>query len=72
MVPVHVIKKALGGKNDKQIRAALIMRFGEPGTKKDPNPITYGLGAQGYHLWRSFAVAVVWHDHLEFQNRVLK
>ncbi len=71
-VPVHVIKKALGGKNDKQIRAALIMRFGEPGTKKNPNPITYGLGAQGYHLWRAFAVCVYYIDHLEFQGRELK
>ena len=71
-VPVHVVRKALGAQNDPGIRAALIMRFGEPGTKKDPNPITYGLQGRGYHFWRAFSVAVVWHDHLEFQGREMK
>ena len=70
MVPVHVIKKALGAKNDLGIRTALIQRFGPPGKKADPG-LTYGLQGTRYHLWRAFAVAVVWYDHLEFQGKML-
>ncbi len=67
-VPRHVVKKALGAKDDPGVRAALIARFGEQGTKKHPGMI-YGLAT---HLWAAFAVAVVWLDHLEFQGRELK
>ncbi len=69
-VPVHVIKKALG-KNDSEIRISLIRRFGAPGNAKHPG-FTYELRKEGYHLWRAFAVAVVWHDHLELQGSALK
>lgn len=72
MVPVHVIRKALCAKDNTGVMRALIQRFGEPGTKKNSNPITYGLRAKGYHLWRAFAVAVVWQDHLAFQGKMLK
>lgn len=71
-VPVHVVRKALGGKDDPGIRAALIVKFGEPGSAKNPNLITYQLRGQGYHLWRAFAVCVFYMDHLKFQDRVLK
>lgn len=70
-VPVYVIKKALGAKDDPGIRIMLIRRFGAPGNYKHPG-LTYALRAQGYHLWRAFAVAVIWLDHLEFQGRQLK
>ena len=70
-VPVHVVRKALGAQNDPGIRAVLIQRFGEPGTKKSPG-FTHGLQGRGYHFWRAFSVAVVWHDHLAFQGRELK
>jgi hypothetical protein len=71
-VPVHVVRTALGAKNDPSVRKVLIQRFGEPGTAKNPNPITFGLQGKGYHLWRAFAVAVVWMDHLEFQGSEMK
>ncbi len=70
-VPVHVVRKALGAKNDKWIRIALIQRFGLPGTKQKPG-LLYGLGGKGYHLWRAFSVAVAHMDHLEFQGREMK
>lgn len=63
-VPVHVIKKALGAKDDPGIRAILIQRFGVE--------FTHGLKDKGYHLWRAFATAIVWYDHLAFQARELK
>ena len=50
------------GITDTSIRAALIDRFGEPGTKKNPNPITYGLKT---HLWQAFALAVMYWDKQE-------
>lgn len=43
---------------DSNIRQALIDRFGEPGTKKEPG-LTYGLKRD---LWQAFALAVTWHD----------
>ncbi len=70
-VPVHVVRKALGAQNDPGIRAVLIQRFGEPGTKESPG-FTYGLQGRGYHFWRAFSVAVAHMDHLEFQGRMLK
>ncbi len=71
-VPVHVVRKALGAQNDPGIRAVLIQRFGEPGTKESPNSITYGLQGRGYHFWRAFSVAVAHMDHLEFEGREMK
>lgn len=43
---------------DKDVRQALIDRFGEPGTKKHPGP-TYGLVGDE---WSALAVAVTWAD----------
>lgn len=43
---------------DPNIRQALIDRFGEPGTKKNPG-YTYGLKKD---LWQAFAVAVTYYD----------
>lgn len=40
---------------DANIRRALLDRFGEPGTKKEPNPITYRLKG---HTWAAFSIAV--------------
>ena len=74
-VPVGDVRVALCGtmrSDNADVRRVLIQRFGEPGTKKNPNPITYGLKGSGYHLIRAFAVAVVHLDHLEFQGRILK
>jgi hypothetical protein len=45
--------------NDANIRQYLINRFGEPGIKKKPNPITYGLKAD---VWQAFAIAVYYYD----------
>lgn len=44
---------------DSNVRQALIDRFGPPGVKKVPNPITYGLKKD---LWSAFAVAVYFSD----------
>ena len=63
-VPGHIIRKALGAKNDKEIRMVLIQRFGVE--------LTSGLKGKGYHLWRAFAVCVYYMDHLNFQERILK
>jgi hypothetical protein len=53
---------------DKDIRAALIDRFGEPGTKKNPGP-TYGLVGDE---WSALSVAVTWADqHQEDTGSVL-
>lgn len=43
---------------DSNIRAALVDRFGEKGTKHAPG-LTYGLKA---HLWSAFALAVMFTD----------
>jgi len=50
------IKKHLGCANgkDKHVRAALIARYGEPGTAKNPGRL-YGISS---HLWAALAVAV--------------
>lgn len=68
-VTLALTKKNPSKESDKLVRASLIARFGPPGTKKNPNPITYGLHT---HLYSALAVAVVWMDHLEFQGRELK
>jgi hypothetical protein len=43
---------------DKDIRAALIDRLGEPGTKKNPGP-TYGISGD---CWAALSVCVTWAD----------
>jgi hypothetical protein len=45
---------------DKNIRQALIDRFGPPGVKKNPG-LTYGLKKD---LWAAFALAVTWYDRI--------
>ena len=47
------IKKHHKAKNDKEVRAALIEKYGAPGTKKNPG-LTYGCKS---HLWQAFALA---------------
>lgn len=44
---------------DPNIRQALIDRFGAPGTKKEPNPVTYKISKD---LWSALAVAVTFAD----------
>lgn len=43
---------------DGNIRQALIDRFGEPGTKKNPG-VTYGISAD---VWQALALAVYYYD----------
>lgn len=43
---------------DKDIRAALIKRFGKPGTKKNPGKL-YGVSKD---IWSALAIAVFWGD----------
>ena len=43
---------------DPNVRQALIDRFGEPGTKKNPGPL-YGVSS---HAWAALALAVTWFD----------
>lgn len=45
--------------NDSTIRRVLLDRFGEPGIKKNPNPITYQIKS---HAWQALAVAVFYMD----------
>lgn len=62
-VPRKDIKKALCGNtttNDKYVRQALIDRFGDVGTKKNPGPL-YGVSG---HVWAALACAVVAGDLL--------
>lgn len=51
---------------DANIRQALIDRFGAPGTKKNPNHITYGVTAD---IWQAFALGVTYVDQ-ESQHRL--
>lgn len=44
---------------DGNIRQALIDRFGEPGTKKNPG-VTYGISAD---VWQALALAVYYYDN---------
>lgn len=55
-----------GRAKDKNIRMALINRFGEPGTKKNPGKL-YGIKT---HLWAALAVAVTWTETREFEARL--
>ena len=43
---------------DSNVRQALIDRFGEPGTKKNPGPL-YGIKKDE---WSALAIAVYWQD----------
>lgn len=49
----HAICRSYKAK-DKDVRAELISRFGEPGTKKNPG-VTYGISS---HAWSALAVAI--------------
>lgn len=46
---------------DGNIRQALIDRFGEPGTKKNPG-VTYGISAD---IWQALALAVYAYDNID-------
>lgn len=62
------VKMALCGTSrakDSNIRQALIDRFGEPGTKKQPG-VLYGVKAD---IWAALAVAVVTHDKITFKSK---
>lgn len=70
----YKVTLALTGKmpskeSDKLVKESLIRRFGGPGTKKNPGPVTYGLKS---HLWQAFGLAVAHWDHLEFQGKQMK
>lgn len=63
MVPRKDVKRHLCGNtttNDKYIRQALIDRFGDVGTKKNPGRL-YGISG---HLWAALAVAVTCADKM--------
>jgi hypothetical protein len=55
-IKMHVCKSARA--KDSNIRQALIDRFGEPGTKKNPG-VLYGVKS---HIWPALAVAVTYWD----------
>lgn len=57
-VVIHLCRR-MGG--DSAVRAAIIERFGQPGTKKAPG-ITYGLKRD---LWQAFGVGVYAYDLLQ-------
>ena len=64
LIPARSIRKVVCGNAkaaDKDVRAALVKRFGEPGTKKSPGPL-YGIAS---HLWSALAVAVTVYDSLK-------
>lgn len=55
-IKVHLCRSARA--KDGNIRQALIDRFGQPGTKKQPGAL-WGISS---HLWAALAVAVTYHD----------
>ena len=59
--------KGLQGKHrkDGSIISYLTDRFGAKGTKKNPNPVTYGMSAD---VWQAFALAVYYMDCYEVQK----
>jgi hypothetical protein len=66
MIPRKEVKRCLCGNtttNDKYIRMALIERFGEVGTKKNPCPL---FGISG-HMWSALACAVTCKEQLKKQ-----
>lgn len=68
MIPRKEVVRELTGhtKNgDKEVREALIYRFGQPGTKKAPGVLYQVSG----HLWPALAVAVVLWDRLNDKGR---
>lgn len=52
-IPRTTIKKHHKAKDDAGIRAVMIEKYGNPGTKKKPG-FTYGLKS---HLWQAFGLA---------------
>lgn len=44
---------------DSDIIQTLKLKFGIPGTKKNPNPVTYGIVKD---IWQAFALAVYWQE----------
>lgn len=63
LIPRKEIKLHLCGNtttNDKYVRQALIDRFGQVGTKKNPGPL-YGISG---HAWSALAVAVTAADRI--------
>lgn len=62
------VKKHLCGSataNDAAIWAVLRDRFGDPGTKKNPNPALYGVTS---HQRAALALAVTWYDLQEAKD----
>jgi hypothetical protein len=58
-IKTHICGSARG--NDSDVRAALILRFGARGTKKNPG-VLYGVTT---HLWSAVAVAVCAYDRMQ-------
>jgi len=50
---------------DSNIRQCLIDRFGSPGTKKNPNPITYHIKKD---LWQAFALIIFYLETLKLEE----
>jgi len=50
---------------DSNIRQCLIDRFGSPGTKKNPNPITYHIKKD---LWQTFALIIFYLETLKLEK----
>ncbi len=62
LLPRREVKLHLCGSaraKDSNIRQALVDRFGEPGTKKHPGPVTYGISKD---CWSALALAVTYYD----------
>lgn len=58
LVPRKTIKLHHCGSNkatDANVRQVLVDRFGPPGKKSNPNPITFGVST---HVWSALAIAV--------------
>ncbi len=62
-IATHLCNTSRGG--DKEIRAALVERFGTPGTKKLPGP-TSGISGD---LWAALAVAVYVADEMPWAKK---
>lgn len=57
---------------DSNIRQALIDKYGDPGTKYDPNPIYNDSDIKmSKDIWSAFAIATMFFENIEYEHKKL-